>query len=599
MRKLSANIFGPFIILAIILLKISTAFSQDKFKVRAIQFFDNKAYAARLLKNIMLTKKSTWVAKNYFQKNLFEDDLKIISNFYMNEGFLEVRIENYHLEFDSLQQQVSIQIRIHEGERTTIEGVSFFGNAIISDSILFKRIKSSIHQPFRKSVLENDTYSLLAYYADHGYIEARVTPTLKLNQEQHTILIDYNIEEGALVRIGKFQISGTQKTKPSVLLRELNFRTGDVYSYARILKSQRNLYLTGLFTSVFIRPEENSAEIPSVRDIRIAVEEKKNGELNFGFGYGTLDHVRGSIELLQHNLWGTARQVGLSTFMSAITRRVELSFSDPWLFSTKTKTDANAFIEKREEPGYDLSHYGSKFTLGRRFGDFSNLNLAYRYEIVRLSAQVSPDLLKLNEKGNTRSLTLTIIRDARNDLINTTQGAYSSLDVESAGAFLKGTSTFIKLSVKHNYYYPIAPRLILASALSAGWMNKFGVSKDIPIQERFFTGGASSVRGFKEKYVGPRNELNNPIGGNILLTLNLLELRYMFYKKLSAIWFVDVGNVWANGASFQKFGLRKGLGFGLRYNSPLGILRFDYGLKLDRQKGEAPGEFYFSVGQAF
>jgi outer membrane protein insertion porin family len=141
--------------------------------------------------------------------------------------------------------------------------------------------------------------------------------------------------------------------------------------------------------------------------------------------------------------------------------------------------------------------------------------------------------------------------------------------------------------------------LILASALSAGWMNKFGVSKDIPIQERFFTGGASSVRGFKEKYVGPRNELNNPIGGNILLTLNLLELRYMFYKKISAIWFVDVGNVWANGASFQKFGLRKGLGFGLRYNSPLGILRFDYGLKLDRQKGEAPGEFYFSVGQAF
>jgi len=130
-------------------------------------------------------------------------------------------------------------------------------------------------------------------------------------------------------------------------------------------------------------------------------------------------------------------------------------------------------------------------------------------------------------------------------------------------------------------------------------MGNYGLGKEIPIQERFFTGGATSIRGFKEKFIGPKNEFDNPVGGNVLLNINLFELRYTFYKKLSAIAFMDLGNVWTNSSSLENFDLRKGMGIGIRYNSPLGILRFDYGIKLDRQKDESFGEFYFSVGQAF
>jgi len=583
----------------LLILTVNFCYTQQKYKIEKVEIMGNENYSDRSIKKLMLTRKYNWLARNYYQPNLFKGDLDAITNFYINEGYLEAKINSFEVKLDTLEKKVDIEIKIEEGERSQIAGISFFGNHVVSDSVLLKLIKSQINKPFKKGVLEGDTYKLLTYYADRGYIEAKVEPSLKLNQEKHEVLIDFNIKEGAQVRIGEFKISGTKKTKTLIILRELEFKEGEVYSYGKILKSQRQLYLTGLFTSVFIRPEEKSTEFQTTRNIRIDIDEKKNGELNFGVGYGTLDRLRGSVELLQNNLFGTARQVGLSAFASFIARRVELSFTEPWLFSTKTKADLNGFIEKREEPGYDLQRYGGKFTLGRRFGNYTNLNLAYRYEIVKLSTQVPPSSIKPNEKGNTRSLTFTIIRDTRDDIVNTTRGAYSSLDIESAGAFLKGTSTFIKFTLRQKYFYPIMKRFILGTSVTVGWMGNYGLEKEIPIQERFFTGGASSVRGFKEKFIGPQNEFDNPVGGNVLLNINLFEIRYTFYKKMSAVVYMDLGNVWKDRSSLKNFHLREGMGIGLRYNSPLGILRFDYGIKLDRRVGESFGELYFSVGQAF
>lgn len=598
------KLINKYILLSIIvgLLNFMNAMADtraEKFTVRKIEFSGNRRHSSRVLQRMLLTRPSSLFSRHFFESHLFADDLEQLIKFYINDGFLEARIEDASVDFDSLRQQVSIRIAIHEGEQTTIAGISFFGNQIAADSVLHGQIKSTVGAPFRKSTLENDTYSLLSFYADRGFIEAQVTPALKINSEQHTILIDFNIDEGQQIRVGELVIDGLKKTRRRVVLRELDFQSGDIYHHRRILASQHKLYLTGLFTSVFIRPENRSSAEAPVRNIRIEAEEKKNGELNFGCGYGTLDRLRGSVELLQNNLAGTGRQIGLSAFVSTIARRLELSFSDPWLFATRTKADINEFFEQREEPGYNLRHYGTKFTLGRRLGSYSQLNLSYRYEIAHLSGEAIPDTLQSTRRGNTRSLTLSLLRDSRNDLVNTNHGTFSSLDVESAGAFLKGTATFVKISGRHKLFYPIGSRLVLASALTAGWMDRFGASREIPIQERFFTGGASSVRGFKEKFVGPQNERQRPIGGNILLVLNLVEIRYMFYKKFSAIAFLDAGNVWSGLPQAEKLDLRKGLGVGLRFNSPLGILRLDYGLKLDRRAGETPGEIYFSVGQAF
>ncbi len=574
-------------------------FSQEKYKVNEITFMGNKHYSAHTLKKLMLTRKYSWLNRDHFRRNLFLDDLDVIANFYHNEGFLEAEIKNYTIKKDTSNNQVDLQIEIEEGQQTTITGISFFGNRVFSDSVLSQRINSKKDQPFKKTVLEKDNYNLLIYYANRGYIEADIKPSLKLSQEKHEILIDFKISEGPKVKIGNIKIKGLKKTKPHVIFRELTFKTDDVYNYAKILQSQRQLYLTGLFKSVFIKPEEKSDQSESVRDIRIEIEEKKNAELNFGFGWGTLDKWRGSIELLQNNLIGTGRQVGISAFASFIARRLETSLTDPWLFSTRTKTDLNGFIERREEPGYDLDRHGLRLTLGRKFGDYTNFSLAYRYEIVDVNLKDIHHNLKEEERGNTRSLTFTVIRDSRDDMINTTRGSLTSFDVESAGAFLAGTSTFIKFTARRKQFFRVTKKFVIGSAVSCGWMGNYGESKEIPIQERFFSGGANSVRGFKEKFLGPKNEANNPIGGNIHLVLNVIELRYLLIKKFSVIAFTDIGNVWPDNSHLTPLKLRGGAGIGLRYHSPLGILRIDYGLKINREPGESAGEFYFSVGHAF
>ncbi len=574
--------------------------AQPRYRVARVIIENNERFSDATLRQLMLTRPHRWYAKSYFRPEIFQDDLEAISNFYLSEGYLEARILDHEVQIDTTAQRVTIKIRIEEGMQTKISGISFFGNHIFPDSVLMRQIKSAIGKPFRKNWLEDDRFKILFHYANHGYIEANVTPALKLNAETHEMLIDFNIDEGPLVSIGNIKLEGMRKIRPKVISQQLEFRSGETYNHGKILTSQRQLYLTGLFTSVFIRPDEKLEHLPTVRNITVTVEEKKNGEMNFGFGYGTLDRLRGSVELLHNNLFGTGRQAGISGFGSAIARRIELSFTDPWLFGTKTKADLNGYLEQRNEPAYDLDRHGFKFTLGKKFDNFTNLNLTYRYEIAQRADKLNGSAPKPpDQKGNTRSITGLLIRDSRDDMINATRGSFASLNFESAGAFLKGTSTFYKVTMNYRIFYPMTHRLVIASALTAGWMDRYGINDEIPIQERFFSGGAASLRGFKEKYVGPKNELNNPVGGKVLLNLNLLEFRYTFYKKLSAIAFIDMGNVWKNAEALQQFDLRRSAGFGLRFNSPLGILRMDYGVKLDRRRDESPGEFYFSIGQAF
>ena len=598
MKNFSKNI-AQVLFFIIILLAVDFAFSQDKYKVQAIEIIGNDNYSDQFLKKIFLTKKYNWLNKQYFRNDLFTDDLNALIDFYKDEGYLEAKIINFQIQSDSLERQVALKIEIDEGERTTIAGISFFGNQVFSDSLLVNFVQSSINKPFKKSTLDEDTQNLITFYANHGHFEAIISPNLELNQERHQILVDFNIEEGQPIYIDEIKIRGNKKTKASVIVRELTFKPGDKYNFDKILKSQQKLYLTGLFNGVMIQPDENFKENQNRRDIVIEVDEKNNGEFSFGLGYGTTDRLRGSIELFQNNISGTARQAGISVFASFIMRRSELSFTEPWLFTSRTKADATLFIEKREEAGYHIDRYGGKLTLGKKIEQYNNLSFSYRHEKVKLSQEIDFQHLQPYEKDQTRSLTFTLIRDTRNNIINSTSGTFTSVDIERAGEFLKGTSSFIKLSFKYKTFYPIQKRLIFATALNCGLIGNYQRCEEIPIQERFFSGGASSVRGFKEKFIGPKNEFGNPTGGTILLTLNLFEFRYTFYKKLSTILFLDLGNVWENSVSFKKFNLRKGMGLGLRYNSPLGILRCDYGMKLDRQVGESFGEFYFSVGHAF
>ncbi|MDZ7261909.1 MAG: outer membrane protein assembly factor BamA, partial [candidate division KSB1 bacterium] len=484
---------------------------QEKTKITKIEFQGNQSFSDRILKKIMVTKESHWYARRYYHPDILKDDLDYLVLFYRDHGFLEIEVKD-SLVVNETNKTAQIVITIFEGKRTIVGGLSFLGNQVFSEIQLLAQIKLRPGDPFSKSALEKDNLALLTLYADAGYLEAKVTPQLSYSQQTHRMLITYYIDEQKPVKIGDISIQGNFKTRASVIRRELDFNSGDIFNYSRVLASQRKLYLTGLFKSVFIKPTRTDTSNGYRKDVAIEVAEKQNGELNVGIGYGTVDRLRGSFEVFQNNLWGTARQLGLSCRASFILQRAEISFTDPWLFATRTRTDVTGYAEARQEPAFDLKSFGGRWALGRQLSNFSRITLSYRYEKVTVS-NIRGALSSATQKGDTRSLTLSFVWDSRDDLFNARKGAFYSFDFESAGSILRGTNTFIKATLKGKWFFPLKLGLILASAVEADWADNLGTSREVPIQERFYAGGPTSVRGFQEKYLGPLNESKYPIGG--------------------------------------------------------------------------------------
>jgi len=569
-----------------------------KIKVISVTFEGNQAFSESRLKGVMLTRPSRFLSPSHYHPDIFQDDLKNLALFYQQNGYLEFQILDTQVNIDSIQNQAEIHVSLSEGELTLVEGVAVLGNAVFSDSLLLQRIKIKTGGPFRQKRIQDATLSLLTLYANNGYLEAEVKTDIRINSETHRALIDFAIEEKTQFTISGIRLEGATKTRPQVIKRELLFGPGEVVNYSRLLESQRGLYLTGLFQSVFIRPQPPLDGDSAGKDIVVELKESEPLEFNVAVGYGSVEKGRARVEVFNTNLLGTARKAGLATRMSFVGRGVEASFTEPWTLGFRWRTDVNLLWEYAEEPGFDLTRKGGRLVIGRTFGRRSTASLTYRYDDVRLSniqVRAVPDELKTN----LRTLTLSLIYDTRDNLFNSTQGLYLEWSNELAGSFLSGTNTFVRSQGTLKYFYPWKRSTIIGSALEIGWMDFFGESRDIPLNERFYAGGPNSLRGFGYQLVGPLDAEEVPIGGRLKAVWNLLEIRQSLYKMIGMVAFADMGNVWSKPEDFNFHDIRTCLGSGLRANTPIGIIRVDYAINLKPQREEPGWKLYFNMGQAF
>jgi outer membrane protein insertion porin family len=253
--------------------------------------------------------------------------------------------------------------------------------------------------------------------------------------------------------------------------------------------------------------------------------------------------------------------------------------------------------EYAEEPGFDFTRTGGRIEIGRSFAHRSSASLTYRQERVKLRRiKVRPVPEKY--KTNLRTLALSLIYDTRDNLFNSTTGVYLEWTNEMAGSFLKGTDTFARSIGRAKYFHRLTASTLLAHSLEVGWMDVFGSSREIPLNERFFAGGPNSLRGFEYRLVGPLDDNDYPLGGRFKTVLNM-ELRQGLYKWIGAVLFADMGNVWREMGLAHLDDIRFSPGIGLRLNTPLGIFRCDYGVNVDPKRDEASGRVVFNMGQAF
>lgn len=569
-----------------------------KTKVKSVTFQGNRAFSDSRLHRVMLTRPSRFLSPSHYHPDIFQDDLQNLTLFYQQNGYLEIQILDTQVNIDSTQHEAQVVINLSEGELTRVEGVAVLGNVVFKDSLLLQRIKIKPGDPFKQRRVQDATLSLLTLYANTGYLEAEVRPDIRINSETHRALIDFAVEEKTQFTISGIRLEGAKRTKPKVIKRELLFKPKEVVNYSRLLESQRRLYLTGLFQSVFIRPQPPLGGDSTTKDVVVELKESEPLEFNVAVGYGSVEKGRARMEVFNTNLLGTARKAGLATRISFVGRGIEASFTEPWTLGFRWRTDVNLLWEYAEEPGFDLTRKGGRLVFGRTFVKRSTASLTYRYDDVKLSniqVRTIPDELKTN----LRTLTLSLIYDTRDNLFNSTQGLYLEWSNELAGSFLRGTNTFVRSQGTIKYFYPWKRSTIIGSALEIGWMDFFGESRDIPLNERFYAGGPNSLRGFGYQLVGPLEAKDVPIGGRLKAVWNLLEIRQSVYKMIGMVIFADVGNVWSKPEDLNLDDIRTCLGFGLRANTPIGIVRVDWGINLKPQKEEPGWKLYFNMGQAF
>jgi outer membrane protein assembly factor BamA len=349
---------------------------------------------------------------------------------------------------------------------------------------------------------------------------------------------------------------------------------------------------------VFIRPVPSGTGKKNRKDILIELKENDASEFNFMIGYGSEDKIRTQIEVNTKNLKGSARKIGLGLKASFIKRAISGSFTEPRLFNTRWRVDINSGFEYLEQPGFNVGRFSTIFSIGRSLKKSLLMNLSFRYEDAQLRhVEVIDKIANFNPR--VRSMILSLSYDIRDNLFDPRTGIYLNWSNEMTGAFLRGNNAFYKIIFTGKYFYELNNNTILASSLEIGVAGHLGEYEEIPLSERFYAGGTNSLRGFEYQKVGPLDADCNPLGGELKLVWNVLEIRRSIYKILGGIIFVDIGNVWSRPTLFKMSDLRMSTGPGLRLSTPIGILRLDVGFNVNKRKDEPLYLLHFNMGHTF
>jgi outer membrane protein insertion porin family len=367
-----------------------------------------------------------------------------------------------------------------------------------------------------------------------------------------------------------------------------------------------------------VRDEPLTSEGESL-DVRISVEEVDPGTVEFGFGYGEYERLRGFLDVSYRNLFGMNRKGTFRTEQSSLESRFILSYDEPWLFGRPIASRTTLQSEEREERNidtgetrYELRSYTAGTGVERALGkpplmrepaslaERTTLGLYYEYSLVD-TFNVQPDVVLSREDTGTlaiSSLSPSIIYDSRDNPFDPQRGLLAGTTVKAALEELVSETDFVKVSAHASAYHRPLRWLVLALSLKGGLAEGFRETEELPLVERFFLGGRDTVRGYDEDELGPKGEDDNPTGGNAFFLSNV-EFRLRVTPSWRTVLFLDGGNVWVDTGDFDLSDLLFTAGIGLQYNTPVGPIRLDYGHKLDRQPGESRGELHFSIGHAF
>ncbi len=609
----------------------------EKVYITKIEFLGNNEFDDDDLKSIMQTSEKglfAWITDSGFlNMKKLDFDVHNITAYYHNNGYIKAKVGEPVITYNKEDEGLNITIELHEGIQYGVGEVIIAGDLIRPAEELLEKVqinKENKGQVFSREVLRKDIMILRSVYVDEGYAYADVTPGTKADDETHLVDVRYNISKGNKVRFERINITGNTVTRDKVIRREINAVEGEYFSGLLLKSSEENLHRLGFFEDIEVKTKKGSSDDLMVLDVN--VKERRTGSFSVGAGYSGEDGAFAMFQISQNNLFGRGQKLQGSAKLGGQTTQADIKFIEPWLFDTPISFNFDIYkFERDYEDLYDTSDddyddytrdgKGTRISFGYPLtkNRLTRATVRYGYDdsdISNVPDTASVELREMEGQFRTSSVTLGLSRDSRDEPWNTHKGSLNSFSVEFAGGFLGGDLYFTKYQLRSAWYFPLFWDTVFLASGNYGYISERSGGKKIPIYQKFQLGGMNSVRGFDYGDISPRAEAidedgevisGDRVGGEEMMYFNL-EYRFPLFTEqgIVGLVFFDAGNVLTNADhtfprdnSFSFSDMRKSVGAGIRWYSPMGPLRLEYGKNLDPQEGEKSGRWEFSVGGLF
>jgi outer membrane protein insertion porin family len=626
--------------------------------VRRITFIGNENLSDEELREVMFTGQSGFFAFGSggpFRQDAFERDIAVISALYYDRGFLSVSISTPRVMLTPDRNGIEVSITIDEGPRYRIRQLRVYERGPDGNEVepiggrrnLRMMVRARSGDYFNRAELLEDLQAVRTLYRDHGYAKVEASPQTRLDPERREVDIEVPVARGPLVYFERIEVRGNSKTRDKVIRRELEVSEGELFHETKLEESRKRITALGFFERVDISQEDGSG--PDKMAVYIEVSERPTGTFQVGAGFSSIENFIATAQVQQANLFGNGQSLSLQAQVSGLRQLINLRFFEPYFLDSKFSASIDLYDQLRIFNDFSQSSRGGALTFGYPLVEPElTASLTYTAELDEVSTQTQSTFLgtssavsvftrlplaNLFNDGLTSSLRPALTYDTRDNRLFPTSGLYLRGSTELASALFGSENEFLRHRFVGRIYYPLGAGFVLKLNSEAGHVTS-PKEEGVPIFARFFLGGILDVRGFRFRSIGPRMPLcssTDPncrpisdfasIGGNLMYFQNL-ELEFPIIEKVGirGVLFTDAGNAWNLEGNYCETGgksipfeeispcfdgldslatMRTSWGFGIRWFSPLGPLRFEWGFPFNPLPYEESSVFEFTIGNFF
>jgi len=571
--------------------------------VKEVGFRGNRAFsAADLLRSIQI-QPARFLRKSVYSISKLDADVESLKGRYRAAGYLDATVVPL-VEAANEGERLRITFECSEGRLATTRSVAIPQDHGLADKEIAARLQLKAGGPYSPSMAEHDRQAILAALYNQGFLQPVVSYSADGPDAGLSYAVRFEVAEGVQSRIDRIVVLGREATRESVIDRRLKMKPEEPVSLGKMLESQQALYSTGVFDLVRVAPQNQEIAAP-LHNVIVRVQEASPITLRYGIGYQEREKVRGILELTHLNIFGLGRRADLRLRGSAIEQAGSLSFQQPQIRFLPVDSYFIVSGSKKKEISFDVRRWDLSYQYSHPLNDHTWGMLRYRFTNVRTS-NAPPDLAREETPRNLSTISAFYVRDTRDDYLDPQRGFLTLNDFSITSKLpapqLPSGMYFTVLS-QNSYYRQLAGPVQMVAAFRLGFLIPFAGDRSIPLSERFFAGGSSSLRGFETDRAGPLDPNDQPVGGNALLIGNL-EGRLPLFSRLALAGFYDTGNVFTRARDIRFANFSHTLGMGLRIRTPLGPIRIDYGINMNlsdhlKSIGYKAGHFFFTIGPLF